>query len=47
VNPCTTEIGDVMSFIQKKLAANDKFYQEVHVLITLARLHGVNVDGWP
>jgi len=47
VNPCTAEIGDVMSFIQQKLDVNDKFYKEVHVIISLARLHGVSVEGWP
>jgi len=47
VNPCTAEIGDVTSFITKKLEAKDKFYQDVHIIISLARLHGVSVDGWP
>jgi putative ABC transport system ATP-binding protein len=47
VNPSATDIGDVTSYIQKKLDANDKFYQDVHILISLARLHGVKVDGWP
>jgi len=47
VNPCTAEIGDVTSFITKKLEAKNKFYQEVHIIISLARLHGVRVDGWP
>ena len=47
VNSCTAEIGDVTSFITKKLEAKDKFYQDVHIIISLARLHGVSVDGWP
>lgn len=47
LTPVTTEIGDVMSFIQKQLDAKDRFYEEVHMLISLARLHGVKVEGWP
>ena len=47
VHACTTEIGEVTSYIQKKLDAGDPFYKEAHVLISLARLNGIHVDGWP
>src|SRR6478609_12032546 len=47
VHACTAEIGEVTSYIQKKLDAADPFYKEAHVLISLARLNGIHVDGWP
>jgi len=47
VHACTTEIGEVTSYIQKRLDADDPFYKEAHVLISLARLNGIQVDGWP
>ena len=47
VNVCDPDIGEVTTFIQKKIDARDPFYVETHDLICQARVHGIEVEGWP
>jgi putative ABC transport system ATP-binding protein len=47
VNPCSADIGDATSYIQKQLDARHPFYRIVHGLILDARRQGIKVEGWP
>ena len=47
VHACDPDVGEVTTFIQKKIDARDPFHVETHFLISQARLHNIVVEGWP
>lgn len=47
VRPCAVEIGDGIDYIQKQLDAQNPFYKAMHGLMSEARQHGIQLDGWP